>query len=158
MVADAGMVDKGKFNEYNARIMEGEVFPADFDLWGLSYEPSGWTLAHTAAKHGGLPDGFNQWDLCSKYGLMVAHIAAENGNLPVGFDRWELTAGCSGNTVAHAAAFNKLLPADFNQWELKNKYGYTVASLAALMEHPLFSSDGLDEPPAPSIKSSPSAA
>ncbi|MDR3152930.1 MAG: hypothetical protein LBW85_01330 [Deltaproteobacteria bacterium] len=84
------------------------------------------SLLYRLAAVGGLPKGFDRWELADKYGRTVAHAAAAADHLPKGFDRWELADG-NGRTVAHTAADFGTLPKGFNRWELADDDGYTVA-------------------------------
>ena len=103
--------------------------PEGFDQWDLATS-NGWTVAHTAALSGLLPEGFTQWSLADKDGRTVAHVAAKHGHLPADFDLWEI-ADEDGWTVAHEAAFYEHLPEGFNRWGLADKDGQTVAHEAA---------------------------
>jgi hypothetical protein len=48
------------------------TLPADVD-WSIA-TPSGWTLAHEAARYGQLPPDFDQWHLKDKDGLTVMRV------------------------------------------------------------------------------------
>lgn len=53
---------------------------------------------------------------------------AKDDNLPTDFDQWDL-ADKYGHTVAHVAAKHGNLPTDFNQWNLKNNHNWTVRDI-----------------------------
>ena len=113
-------------SETAARVLR-EQFPTfpGFLSWALSHgapledreKEGGRTVAHSAARCGHLPPGFDRWELADIDGWTVAHVAAIGGHLPPGFGRWEL-ADRNGRTVAHKAACCGHLP-----------YGETVESL-----------------------------
>jgi hypothetical protein len=57
-------------------------------------------------------------------------LLARSGLLPKGFDRWGL-ADKYGQTVAHVAAEYGHLPEGFDRWELADNDGWTVPQVAA---------------------------
>jgi hypothetical protein len=59
---------------------------------------------------------------------------AKDGTLPADFNQWGL-ADKYGWTIAHVAAAHGHLPEDFKQWGLTNKNGRTVAHSAARHGH-----------------------
>ena len=89
--------------------------------------------AHTAARYGHLPEGFDRWDMADNQGLTVAHTAARYGHLPEGFDRWDM-ADRYGYTVAHIAAQNGNLPKPCPHpiLTLKDGTGTLVAEIAGI--------------------------
>lgn len=71
------------------RLDRGDVLPPDAPEWEIA-DGAGWTVAHYAAGHRGLPEGFNKWDMADRKGWSVAHEAAAYDRLPADFKDWGL--------------------------------------------------------------------
>lgn len=109
-----------------------EGFPEGFDQWNKRTK-WGMPVACAAAASGTLPEGFTKWHLADSCGRTVAHVQAAAGVLPPDFSQWAL-ADNDGWTVAHQAAKNARLglPADFDRWSMADQNGTTVAHVAAV--------------------------
>jgi len=100
------------------------ALPASFSNWGLA-TPSGWTVAHEAARCGLLPADFNDWALRDSNGVTVAHVAAGVSVLAPHFKHWELKDD-NGLSVAHWAAMLDNIPEGFTQWFIEDHDGINV--------------------------------
>jgi hypothetical protein len=78
--------------------------------------------------HGPGPE-FTRWDMRDNQGRTMAHYAATHGKLPEGFDRWGNRTP-DGATVAHTVACMQDLPVDFDQWSLEDGDGKTVREIS----------------------------
>jgi hypothetical protein len=107
-------------------ILEKRVAPDDlsWDKRGSNGTP----IAHFAAEHGLLPDGFDDYGIRSDTGTTVAHILAQHVYLPDEFSNWDW-ADEDGWTVAHNAAASGHLGLCFTEWGLATVHGTSVIDL-----------------------------
>lgn len=143
-LAEAGQLPKG-FDQWDmpdlfvkGRVLAFATFTyghgpgPEFTRWDMR-DGQGRTMAHYAATHGKLPEGFDRWLLADNEGWNVAHEYAYRHVLPAEFPYWAVTDS-RDQAVAYIAAMRGNLPPDFHRWNIRTPQGATVAHTVASMQ------------------------
>ncbi len=99
--------------------LTARTLPCDFAEWEMKDE-QGNPLAHFAAMHGLLPEGFEQWELANKFGITTLRVLLGVGaDVPEGFSDWARLFDGERTVIDVARALrNQRLVSKYEAWKL----------------------------------------
>lgn len=99
--------------------LTARTLPCDFAEWEMKDE-QGNPLAHFAAMHGLLPEGFEQWELANEFGITTLRVLLGVGaDVPEGFRDWARLVDGERTVIDVARALrNQRLVSKYEAWKL----------------------------------------